>query len=80
MTRQTQLTAAANALAEAMLCDPSGETGADPAAYAAIINRDGWTLHTPAGHTGNLVRHEGVVFTASELARIVRHARQHTHL
>lgn len=66
-------TAAAVALSEAMLSDPTGETAADPAAYAAIINRDGWTLETPAA-LGNVLRHEHVYFTVPELARIVAEA------
>ena len=73
ITKTRLETAAAVALSEAMRSDPTGETGADPAAYAAIINRDGWTLDTPAA-LGNTLRHEGVVFTAPELARITAEA------
>lgn len=63
------ITTAGFALADLIEVDPVGTT---PAELAAIINArpEGWTLDTPAP-LGNWVRHEGVVFSAEELAEVV---------
>lgn len=72
--RRQQIESAAAGLAACTLYDD--ET------YAALAQRhnaEGWTLDTP-GSQGHTIRHEGVVFSAGELAEVVRLAAHYQSL
>lgn len=74
-TRRQQLNAVAGNLAHHLDEGTwNGERYATFEAWAAAVNRDGWTLET-SGPQGRVIRHEGVILSAAELGEAVRRAR-----